>query len=228
MPAGILDYIKAQLMGQPVYPNMPGGGGQAAPVPGAGIGPMQPQVQAQAPSTPIMAPGVTSPQAAQGNDTSRNKWMEVLLRAGVPLGAAIAGTVEPGIADAAAGLSTGYNKGVEYGDELSAKRKKTLEDMEDDDVAIIDPDDPENHQIIKIPHGAKVMRKGNKPLTSADFHIGADGVASIGGQPLDGPKGDAASQVQERIKVINKEGQSFTVPAHQLEDARKQGYRTAE
>lgn len=235
---GILEALKA-LMNNPNSAYPMNGQGMGAPAPAAspaqgpvpGIaGPVQAPLQTEpvAPSTPIpQAAGITDPNAAGENDQKRSLFMEFLLRAGVPLGAAIAGTVNPGIADAAAGLATGYNKGVEYGDDLNAKRQKRLDDLKDDEVAVVDPDHPDAEpSIIRVPHGARVIRKGGKAVTGADFQLDDNGVATLGGQPLDGQaKGDAATQVQERIRVINKEGKEFTVPHGQLEDAKKQGYK---
>lgn len=199
---GVLDYLKLGLLG-PTAGNLAATNPTQGPVPGI-AGPTQaPQQQAQ-PSTPIpeqsgvASSGTSDPAAAQGNDKERSRLMEVLLRLGVPLGAAIVGTANEDYAGSAGALAQGYNQGVEYGDTLNKQKRKEEADMQDDDVAIINPETGEK-QIIKIPAGARIMRKGGKPLTKAEFDFGEDGTATFGGKPMT-PGGAAESAMKKTAK----------------------------
>lgn len=136
----------------------------------------------QAPSTPIPEVAKRSQAATfaqqqaqdidKKNDEKKSKFINALVKAGVPLGAAIWGSVDPNALPAAAGLAQGWNKGVSDQEDYQLKadeaQRKSAKDMGDDEVAIIDPETGEQ-QIIKVKPGARIMKKGGQHVTTEDL-----------------------------------------------------------
>src|SRR3990167_6302738 len=116
-------------------------------------------------ASPIENVGLAGQQEKpQGNGIN---W-QMLMDIGIPALSAIIGTAAPGTLAGAAGLSTGDTGAREK--QREAERKYALEHMGEDEGAIIDPEDTEGEpRIVKIPKGAKVVKKGGDPITSDDF-----------------------------------------------------------
>ena len=74
-----------------------------------------PQVPQAAPQVPQM------PQGQQAGPSGPSPFREFLAQVGLPLGAAIAGLVSPGMLPGAAGFATGFPEGMQRTKELRAK-----------------------------------------------------------------------------------------------------------
>lgn len=158
-----------------------------------------PQVaQAQTPTQEMLQ---ATGEAAVESDQKKSKFMDFLVKAGVPIGAAIWGTVGgPDAMASAAGLAQGYNQGRErqedYQLKADAQKRKSLENLGDGEYAIVDPDNPEAEpQIIKLKPGAKVIKKGGHSSTTDDIMAKLDKEFGKGGGP------DAATQSLEKTRA---------------------------
>ena len=61
---------------------------------------------------------------AKKRDEQRAKWIQSAVRLGIPLGAAIAGSINPGILPEMSGLATGSNKGFERSEDFGLEEDK--------------------------------------------------------------------------------------------------------
>ena len=124
--------------------------------------PQAPQAPQIAPPIPASIPGSPQPQQpqpaqqGQGQSGKMNPFMNFLIQAGVPLGAAIAGTANPNILPQAAGLATGYVQGQ---DKQQKREDELMKLLGEDEVAILDTETGK-HQVVKVPKGAQVIKKG--------------------------------------------------------------------
>ena len=136
------------------------------PIP-QGIQPQQPPMPQNIQQAPQTAPQT---EQSAGKEKGKFDWGTLLKDLGIPVGAAIAGSVNPNLLPQASGLAAGYAQ------ERSEQRKFEREKLGEDEVAIVDPENPDGDpQIIKVPKGSKVMSKrgdiGIDELLKADFKM---------------------------------------------------------
>jgi len=90
-------------------------------------------------------------EATRSND-NRRMLMNILARMGVPLGAAIAGSVNPNLLPQTAGLATGYAKGIERQEDIAREELGTKP------FIVYDPETGEE-KTIQVPKNAIVQQK---------------------------------------------------------------------
>jgi len=155
----------------------------------------QPSTRTQTPSIPSSVP---QQQTSQGTD-----FKQLLLKLGVPLGAAIAGSVNPDILPQTAGLAQGFNKGVEG--QKKANRKVFTLDR-----------DGKFEEVGEVPEDAIVRLKTGSGVGTISLTRDEDGVLTVA---------EPEQKEDERVRVKNNKGQTGTIPRSQLEDAKKQGFK---
>lgn len=121
-------------------------------------------------------------------DEKRSKFIATLLKLGVPLGAAIAGTVNPNILPQAAGLSQGFTGEVLRQEDINRK----TEGMKD--FIVVDPETGKQ-KVFTVPKGATVQqeRKSDDPFAWLKPGLEVPDVKT----------GEATKKATERIRVLN-------------------------
>jgi len=150
-------------------------------------------------------------------DKKRADFISRMVRVGVPLGAAIAGSISPGILPQTAGLATGFEGEMQRQDRSREENEGTKP------FILVDPETGKQTQF-DVPKKAIVQQQRTD-------QGGIFGKLGIDPSLLDIPEaktGDAVKKAREKVKVINAEGQEFMLPKTQLDDAKKQGYKVAE
>lgn len=192
-------------------------------------------------------PDRNKPQNLQGMNPGLK---EFLLRMGVPLGAAIGGTIFPGALPEMAGLATGYNTGFERQEDMMTKI-----DDEYKDVLEYDDESGRYKKIQSVKKGSELKpgkKMSNKEvLTEARLTTNAiiSGSPEVAMQAMKDPtyfntlldkqidmirqrEGSAAKQSLEGTDgggnsevIVEKDGQEYALPKRQLEEAMRQGYK---
>jgi len=193
---GLADAFRAILQQGNVPPGL---GGIAAGTLGGQATPQPPPMDVSALKNQFVqnqgAQGMSPipPQAIQEDPQQKNSILPMLLKLGIPLGAAIAGSVNPNLLPEAAGLSSGFTSEMQRQEEAKGT-KQALKVFDPDTGELID-----TGQIISSTD--KIL---NRSKTKEDFAekllselLGIDtGAAKIG---------EGVKQAQEKIRVINLE-----------------------
>lgn len=173
----------------------------------AGPQPQAPQATPQAtPQIPASAP---RPQG--GGFDLKN----FLVRMGIPLAATGVGLASNRALPGAAGFSQGYTQEIAKQDERKREEGATK------DFWIVDPEDPDNPRKIKVPKGADIRLKSKEGDFQEDLIrnlLGMEGSKQPESKPAE------KKNIQKKV-IVEKDGQRFNLPANQLQDAIKQGYK---
>lgn len=186
-----------------------------------------PQVQAnQAPQAPKVPENIKPKQKNPVSETpidNNSSIIKELVRLGVPLGAAIAGSVNPNLLPQATGLSTGF---VDESQRQKLNEEKAQQDKKDTrDVIILGPDGTEEG---RITIGANDIAKFREATPEEQAKALQDALAGI-----ETPKGQTGSEqaIEEAkkvssgdVRVKDKDGNEYDLPRDQLNEAIKQGY----
>ena len=177
---------------------------QEQQIPQAPQAPQAPPMPLQMPQTPQI------PQEARptGGGMDLSGLGEFLKRVGIPLGAAVAGTAFPGVLPQAAGLATGYEATTQERERFERENnqkemERMLENIGEDEVAIIDPNDPNGKpNIIRVPKGARVLRKGGEPITEEQMLSFLSG--GVKGKPTSEFSPEDEDLIQQNIQSYGK------------------------
>lgn len=153
----------------------------------------------------------TTPEKKQMSPT-----MQALMRIAPTLGAALVGSMNPDALPAASGFATGYEDAQQKQSEDKKTGKIKIFDEETGDI--IDSD-----QIYEATD--KILTKST---SKEDFRdqllkelLGLDKSATV-------KTGEGVKMAEDKVRVINAQGQPGTIPKAQLDEARKQGYTVAQ
>ncbi len=184
----------------------------------------QPQIPPQGlpPTQPVREP-TTPPAKAEekkgGISDSQRQLLATALQVGLPLALAGFGG-RRGLA-AGAGLATGFGQ--------AATQQRRLEAFKDQPVFTIDPETGQLTQTGTVPKGAKVVKKPAKKEDDVEKLL--EGILGTQVTPPAEAGKEIAGQVQratekaKQINVTDPQGQPGTIPANQLQDALKQGFK---
>lgn len=191
---GVLRNV-GQGIGNQIFPQSP----QNTPLP-----PLEPtevvraRAAQQLANKPPVPESVPQQETQQGsvNDKKKSLMLEFLKRAGVPLGAAIAGSVNPNLAAGAAGLAQGYNQGFNRQEELG---------LQSEEVPLIaEQEDGSFKEIGRFPKNAKFSFKREDGSLGNISIIGTDKdglpIISTGENVQSGTE-----SVQEKLKEFESE-----------------------
>src|SRR3990167_3588685 len=186
--------------------------------------PQAPQATQMATSIPASIPGSPQPQQSQpaqqdqGQSGEMNSFMKFLIQAGVPLGAAIAGTANPNLLPQAAGLATGYV----VGQDKYQKREDELKKLVGNDEVILFDDKTGEYEVVKVPPNRRIITKGGSS-SNKDF------MRRRGGSVKTPEKSavESTESVDSKI-LVEKNGKQYRLHKDKLDEAKKQGYSLVE
>ena len=140
--------------------------------------------------------GAKGDKAKKANERNA-MFMEMAKRIGVPLASAIAGSINPNLLPAAAGLAGGYVEGYNRQEDIAR------EDSGTKPFIVYDPETGEEKEI-QVPKKAIVQqkRKSNSLTDFIDFSKLSESIDTPQGKA-----GDAVKEAQKKIRVINRETQ---------------------
>jgi len=169
------------------------------------------------PSIPVQRPQNSSQE--ENIPDGKNKLLDFLKRAGIPIGAAIAGSVNPDFLPQAAGLAGGFNKGFNRQEDISNDIDRLTQQNE------LDVENTrQKKEILDEPSSLDLEVEARK-RAAATFDPQSPPSAEEYQNKIKQIVKELRQSTQGQIEVISPDGTVGTIPRNQLQDALNSGFK---